>query len=168
MFLPRVFLKRYFCGGVLPMCVVFFILATMTKVRTPPKEIRTEIDKKSSGSSHPFIFDADHFAAASVKYPVDTGQCMNSTTWPVNFVICPHELDRDLSDVGFVIRDAGNWEPVIADTIAKALMAYPKSWLLDLGANIGIHSLLGAKMGHSVLAVEPMIINLVNVRIAVR
>ena len=38
----------------------------------------------------------------------------------------------------------------------KALRNYPSSDVIDLGAHIGFHTLLAAKLGHRVLAVEPV------------
>ena len=38
----------------------------------------------------------------------------------------------------------------------KALRNYPSADVIDLGAHIGFHTLLAAKLGHRVLAVEPV------------
>ncbi len=47
------------------------------------------------------------------------------------------------------------WEEHIVKRFHKILRKHPNYCLIDLGANIGQYSLIAAKMGHDVLAVEP-------------
>ena len=53
------------------------------------------------------------------------------------------------------IRTQGAWEPGITAAIESALRKFPQATFLDIGANIGMHSLVVAKRGRTVLAVEP-------------
>ena len=63
----------------------------------------------------------------------------------------------------FILK-AGMWEPGISLTIKLLLQnANPDILFLDVGANLGIHSLYAAKLGHRVVAVEPQERNLIKV-----
>ncbi len=50
-----------------------------------------------------------------------------------------------------------------SELLKRAVSAYPSSVLVDVGANLGIHTLAAASVGASVWAVEPLTQNLVKV-----
>ena len=64
----------------------------------------------------------------------------------------PTRFDQHVSGS---IRRSGSWELGITISIRHALKRYPKSKFLDIGANIGMHTLVVAKLGYDVIAVEP-------------
>jgi len=53
------------------------------------------------------------------------------------------------------IQRTGQWEPLLTRTVVHELKKNPKAVLLDIGANIGWFSLLGASLGASVTSFEP-------------
>ena len=75
--------------------------------------------------------------------------------------LCLYPEGRDL--ISDTVRSSGHWESDITNVIAKALrMAPGNSVFLDVGANLGVHSLSVAAMGYPVWAVEPVRSNLVS------
>ncbi|KAK2188195.1 hypothetical protein NP493_140g00031 [Ridgeia piscesae] len=54
------------------------------------------------------------------------------------------------------IRHTGLWEPhILRTTFQNVLYANADLGVIDVGANIGVYSLVSAAMGHDVIAVEP-------------
>jgi FkbM family methyltransferase len=76
-----------------------------------------------------------------------------------SFTICLHRAREDRVISASIIR-TGTFEPFIGALLSETLGNYPNSILLDVGANIGIHSLLGASLGHKVYAIEPLLMNI--------
>ena len=68
--------------------------------------------------------------------------------------ICLFPTNQDIWVSGG-IRQHGGWELGWNKAIMDALTKYPNAAFLDIGANIGMHSLVAAKKGHQVVAVEP-------------
>ena len=68
--------------------------------------------------------------------------------------VCVHPPDRDVYISRQLINN-GTWEPIIVEKFLKVLRTNPDVGVIDLGANIGVYSLLAAKMRHDVIAVEP-------------
>ena len=64
----------------------------------------------------------------------------------------PDDVDRYVSTY---IRTTGAWEPEITLPILSAMEKYPSAIFLDIGANVGMHSLSVARFGRRVVAVEP-------------
>ena len=72
-----------------------------------------------------------------------------------NMTICIHSGRKDK----YISRtlDKGNmWEAAQVDTVRRWLLRDTSLTLIDIGANIGIYSLMAAGIGHKALAVEPM------------
>ena len=82
------------------------------------------------------------------------------------FTICVYEKHEDKWISGSILS-SGKWEPGISLTISDILMrrANIDTLVLDIGANLGIHGLYAAKLGHRVWAVEPQERNLIRVSI---
>ena len=53
------------------------------------------------------------------------------------------------------IRREGIWEPHIVKEFQNIMYSDPELGFIDIGANIGLYSLVALAMGHTVLAVEP-------------
>ena len=67
-------------------------------------------------------------------------------------------LYQDAEDefISKIIRSSGLWEPrILNDTFKKILIDDVELGVIDIGANIGVYSLVSAAMGHDVVAVEP-------------
>ncbi|XP_014678935.1 PREDICTED: uncharacterized protein LOC106818773 [Priapulus caudatus] len=80
--------------------------------------------------------------------------CFATRTAPsVN--ICTYEARRDKFVSAMLLSD-GVWEPDVTAAFQEALRFYPDAVVVDLGANVGYYSLLGAAMRHDVIAVEPV------------
>ena len=98
--------------------------------------------------------------AAPVPDDVSRYQCIRTRTTP-SFQICCYEANRDKFISGSLLS-SGVWEPFITIVFQTALRKYPSAWVIDIGANVGYYSLLGAAMGHNVIAVEPVYENVVR------
>ena len=82
------------------------------------------------------------------------------------FIICVYEAEED-HWVSKYILQYGTWEPGLSITI-KILQeqADQDILFLDIGANLGIHSLYAAKLGYRVVSIEPQENNLIKVNIS--
>ena len=69
--------------------------------------------------------------------------------------VCLFPDDED-EFISKTIRSSGLWEPrILNDTFKKILSDDAELGMIDIGANIGVYSLVTAAMGHDVVAVEP-------------
>ena len=68
--------------------------------------------------------------------------------------ICIYPTTRDIW-VSRYIRDYGGWELGMSRAILLAMDKYPRATFLDIGANLGSHSLRVAKYSRKVIAIEP-------------
>ncbi|XP_050394343.1 uncharacterized protein LOC126812128 isoform X2 [Patella vulgata] len=80
--------------------------------------------------------------------------CTVSKTAP-RFPVCVYEPEADQYISGALLS-GGVWEPYLTKVFQIALTKHPNAVVIDIGANIGYFSLLAAKMGHNVIAVEPV------------
>ena len=80
------------------------------------------------------------------------------------FTICVYEEHEDKWVSGEILS-SGTWETGISQILGDILMNRTNSdtLVLDIGANLGIHGLYAAKLGHRVWAVEPQERNLIKV-----
>ena len=82
------------------------------------------------------------------------------------FIICIYDANDDIF-VSKSIFEKRTWEKGISLTIKLLLEQMNQdSLFLDIGANLGIHSLYAAKLGYRVVAVEPQENNLIKVNIS--
>ena len=73
--------------------------------------------------------------------------------------ICIHKNDL----ISKKIKRHGTWETAIQKQLFQAFKEYPSADFLDVGANIGVFSLLVASLGHKVVAVEPNPDNIIRI-----
>ena len=85
-------------------------------------------------------------------------ECISLSIKP-NTAVCLHDNANDVHISGTLRRD-GIWEPHIVKEMQNILFQDPDMHLIDIGANIGIYSLVAANMGRQVIAVEPYIENI--------
>lgn len=83
---------------------------------------------------------------------------------PVSICIYPQGADSCISRS---IEKRGVWERDIHREILKFLNFSDKTGFVDIGANIGAHSLDVAKLGYSVIGVEPVAGNIIRIHKAV-
>ena len=81
--------------------------------------------------------------------------CVKLSTWPVT-KICLYKSKQDVF-VSKSIKETGMWEPHIVTRFKDILYNNPGIGVIDVGTNLGIYSLLAARMGHKVLGIEPNI-----------
>jgi len=74
--------------------------------------------------------------------------------------ICVYE-SKDDRYVSASIRKKGFWEAPEMRSVERILAKDPTVELLDIGCNIGCYTLMAAKLGHKVLAVDPFKQNLI-------
>ena len=85
---------------------------------------------------------------------LDQIECLAVSLTPA-YRICVYPASIDVI-ISQSIRRHGTWEKPISDHIIDALRKYPNSGFIDIGANLGVHSLRAAALGRHVVAVEPM------------
>ena len=102
------------------------------------------------------------------KQKLNTGfQCTTLIGVNKNGTICVYfpEVDRYISP--YLIR-IGAWEPRLTHHFQLLLQYNPDLNVIDIGANLGVYSILGALLGRKVIAVEPFYSNMVRLHAAVR
>ena len=81
--------------------------------------------------------------------------------------VCLHPHEKDIH-VSRVLREEGVWEPHLVREFQNILYADPDLGVFDIGAHIGMYTLIAASMGHKVVAVEPLGSNLIRLHKAVK
>lgn len=84
--------------------------------------------------------------------------CVNLSM--VGASICIHENDL----VSTKLASDGNWEDSSINMFIQLLKADPAVSFVDIGANLGIYSIVAATFGRQVIAVDPWFQNLCRVR----
>ena len=77
----------------------------------------------------------------------------------INTQLCIHEPKYD-HHISGQLKENGMWEPTNVRSFIKQLEEVPDANVIDIGANIGLYTLLAAKMKRYVIAVEPLHENL--------
>ena len=84
-------------------------------------------------------------------------------------MMCVHDEKKDMT-ISVLVRKYGSYEKSVSQII-KALLNIiklhednKKTMYLDVGANLGMHTLYAAKLGYPVWAVEPQMENIIKVR----
>ena len=81
------------------------------------------------------------------------------------FIICVYKSEEDRYVSNSILKH-GTWELGISIIIKLLLEQSDQNILfLDVGANLGIHSLYAASLGYRVVAIEPQEKNLIKVSI---
>lgn len=80
----------------------------------------------------------------------------------VNTHLCIHDVKLD-GHVSGQLKAHGLWEPNNVRTFIKALQESPDANVIDIGANIGLYTLIAAKHNRTVIAVEPMHDNVIRI-----
>ena len=88
------------------------------------------------------------------------------TRYKPPIVLCIYSIDEDIR-ISYNLKMSGTWELTIVETFQKWLTDRPRIGVIDIGANIGLYSLLSLAMGHRTVAVDPNIRSLSRLRASV-
>eukprot|EP00095_Tigriopus_kingsejongensis_P008471 maker-scaffold18_size714446-snap-gene-3.26 protein:Tk08471 transcript:maker-scaffold18_size714446-snap-gene-3.26-mRNA-1 annotation:"hypothetical protein ARALYDRAFT_481533" len=114
------------------------------------------------------LFDRKAYEHSLVQYPIKTENCRRLSMLQKHYHICTFERKMDKFVSGSILSGSP-WERHLSLFLAKMLQVYgPEAILLDVGANIGSHTVFAAALGHKVWGVEPQLMNLVKVFHAVQ
>ena len=87
-------------------------------------------------------------------------ECLNTKMKnSLNTKLCIHEPKFD-NHISGQLKEHGLWEPTNVRTFMRQLSEVPDANVIDIGANIGLYTLLAAKLDRFVIAVEPLHENL--------
>jgi FkbM family methyltransferase len=84
---------------------------------------------------------------------IDQKLCVPMKTVRGNTTICVYPVDVDRF-VSLTLVKKGQWEAVESAGFQKLLLENPHMNVIDIGANVGVYTLLGAKLNRRVVAVE--------------
>ena len=91
-------------------------------------------------------------------------RCVDMNTTP-STPICIHSIYDDMY-ISHDLLETGLWEKHVLFDFLDILQRDSSLGVIDLGANIGVYSLLGAAMGRQVVAVEPFMANILRLHAA--
>lgn len=80
----------------------------------------------------------------------------------LNTHLCIHDVTHD-GHVSGQLKAHGLWEPNNVRTFIKQMLESPEANVIDIGANIGLYTLIAAKHNRTVIAVEPMHDNVIRI-----
>ena len=127
------------------------------------KSVSLRDHKSLSKDSNLNIFDKKRFDSEENQDIQAPNTCIKSGLKP-HFTICVYEMKKDIY-VSYRILKSGIWEKEISELIKDMLLRYDQQDIvfLDVGANLGFHSLYAAKLGYKVWAVEPQQRNVIKI-----
>lgn len=108
--------------------------------------------------SIPKSADAAHFILKYSQQIHPPVQCIPFNTVRGKIPICVHENPNEY--ITGIIRKTGNWEKGISQSLQNILAVNPDYAVVDIGANLGMYSLLAANLKRPALAIEAMGINI--------
>ena len=124
------------------------------KAQTVPFEKQRQTSNEHHGNTNKLGFCKVHDFSRQLSVSDDKEFECVATKAIAGLQICLYPTPKDIWVSGG-IRKNGAWELDINRAIMSALKLYPNASFLDIGANIGMHSLVVAKSGRKVVAVEP-------------
>ena len=126
--------------------------------------IEDVIEKPKDGDKPSVLlryFDPEKYLSDSLN-PLLNNDCvpLRISLAELTTPICVYE-SKDDRYVSGSIRVSGTWEGPQMRSVERILAEDPAMEMLDIGCNIGCYTLMAAKLGHKVLAVDPLKQNLV-------
>ena len=146
-------------------CVVFFYMGYMYRESISERVLYAGKDlnqiSEERGKRKRVLFDIfDTHQNTS-----DTSECLTVKTVPP-FVICIHPVKTDVWVSG-TLKQGIVWEKDIVKIYQHVLKQDPELGVIDIGANIGMYTLLAAAMNRSVVAVEARLLHVQMVHHAI-
>ncbi|XP_052271530.1 uncharacterized protein LOC127872239 [Dreissena polymorpha] len=115
-----------------------------------------------ASTKHTRIHEYNAFSESKDKRnSINSNQCVLLKTHHGNAPICIHDLADDEIISGRLAKD-GVWEGNYLYIIGSILSREPNIEVLDLGCNIGVYTIISAKLKHRVVALDP---NKINIRL---
>jgi len=99
------------------------------------------------------------------KFPsIKPDRCVNTAKLQgISTKICIKSLTVDKFVSGSILS-TGVWEKPIVMKVMRSMELYPNAVFLDIGANIGMYTVMVAAMHRRVIAVDPILTNLALIR----
>ncbi|KAH3849331.1 uncharacterized protein LOC127874229 [Dreissena polymorpha] len=120
------------------------------------------IEAMVSSPMHKLIHEYNAFSESKEKRTsINRNQCVLLRTHHGNAPICIHDPADDEIISGRLAKD-GLWEGNYLYIIGSILSREPNIEVLDLGCNIGVYTIISAKLKHRVVALDP---NKINIRL---
>lgn len=91
-------------------------------------------------------------------------KCVQTRTTP-STTVCLYSQFQDIY-ISHDLEFTGRWEPQVLNDFLEVLRRDADVGVFDIGANIGFYTLLAAKMGHHVVAVEPLLDSIHRIHLA--
>lgn len=91
-------------------------------------------------------------------------KCIQTRTTP-STTVCLYSQWHDVY-ISHDLEFTGWWEPQVVNDFLEVLRRDADVGVFDVGANIGYYTLLAAKMGHQVVAVEPLLDSIHRIHLA--
>ena len=112
------------------------------------KQQDTRPEKETNNNNKPplNILNVENFYNADFK-------CIKTRTRP-RATVCLYNIWQDMY-ISHDLQSVGTWELQVLKDFQEVLRKDPELGVIDVGANIGYYTMISAKMGHKVVAVEP-------------
>ena len=68
-------------------------------------------------------------------------------------VMCIYPIEEDIR-ISYSLKESGTWELAMVQVFQKWLADDPEIGFIDVGANLGVYTLLASAMGHQTVAIE--------------
>lgn len=126
------------------------------------------IDDGSDGSNiHEIVSEYKHgIYIYNMNEPIEswwTFECIETKmTHTLNTRLCIHDTKFD-QHVSGQLKQHGLWEPNNVRSFIKQMSEVPDAKVIDIGANIGLYTLIAAKFNRNVIAVEPLHDNMIRI-----
>ena len=129
--------------------------------------LNNEIVFSADDNAHSVISEFKHgIYVYNMGEPVSswwTFECIDTKMQhTLNTKLCIHDTKFD-QHVSGQLKQHGLWEPNNVRSFIKQMSEVPDAKFIDIGANIGLYTLIAAKYNRNVIAIEPLHDNVVRI-----
>jgi FkbM family methyltransferase len=120
------------------------------------------------GDAHQIVSEYKHgIFLYNMNEPIDTWwntiECIDTRmAHTLNTKLCIHDAKYD-RHVSGQLKQHGLWEPNNVRSFIKQMSEVPDAKFIDIGANIGLYTLIAAKYNRNVIAIEPLHDNMIRI-----